>query len=770
MTQAVQTVVLDVEGMKCGGCVRAVERTLLEQPGVQRVDVNLVSRAAWLDLENDAGSVEAVLSALTDRGFPARERQLEDAAGAARHPGISGLTWWQQWRQLMVALLLLLLSVLGHVSEAGHLALPIIGSLPFHAVLATVALLGPGRPILSGGLAAARAGAPSMDTLVGLGVGSAYTASIVALIWPQVGWPCFFNEPVMLLGFVLLGRFLEERARFRTGLALQQLAQLQPETARLVLADGAIREVRVGALRPGERLQLLPGDRVPVDGLVLEGQSAVDVSSLTGEPMPLQAESGDELSSGSLNLEAPLLIEVTRVGAETALARIIRLVEQAQARRAPIQGLADRVAGRFCYGVIALAVATFLFWWLFGASHWPQVLQAAAPGMPHSAMEGHGMHHAGLGSGATTPMGLALQLSIAVLVVACPCALGLATPTVITVSTGLAARRGWLFRGGDVIETAAGLQRVVFDKTGTLTLGRPLVTAVEGEDPDRLLQLAASLEVSSRHPLAHALLQEAQRRDLPLMETDSVRTISGAGLEGELSGCSDLIRAGKPDWLQRSGVTIPESALTWLSKAEGSVVAVAEGSLLLGLIQVEDQLRPDVEPALERLRQQGLGLALFSGDRETPVRRLGEQLGFSADALGWQMLPEQKLKRLEQLQAHGTVAMVGDGINDAPALAAADLGIAIGTGTQIAQDTAGLVLLGDRLDNLPEALALARRTLSKVRQNLVWAFGYNLIALPVAAGVLLPGQGLLLSPPLAALLMALSSITVVLNALALRIR
>ena len=770
MNQAVQTVVLDVEGMKCGGCVRAVERTLLEQPGVQRADVNLVSRAAWLDLEEGAGSVEAVLGALSDRGFPARERQLEDAAGASRHPGTSGLTWWQQWRQLMVALVLLLLSVLGHVSEAGHLALPLIGSLPFHATLATVALIGPGRPILSGGVAAARAGAPSMDTLVGLGVGSAYLASIVALIWPQVGWPCFFNEPVMLLGFVLLGRFLEERARFRTGLALQQLAQLQPETARLVLADGAIREVRVGALRPGERLQLLPGDRVPVDGLVVEGESAVDVSSLTGEPMPLQAEAGVELSSGSLNLEAPLILDVTRVGAETALARIIRLVEQAQARRAPIQGLADRVAGRFCYGVIGLAVTTFLFWWLFGATHWPQVLQTAAPGMPHAAMAGHGMHHAGLGSGATTPMGLALQLSIAVLVVACPCALGLATPTVITVSTGLAARRGWLFRGGDVIETAAGLEQVVFDKTGTLTLGRPLVTAVQADDPDRLLQWAASLESSSRHPLAYALLQEAQRRELPLLDTEAVRTLSGLGLEGELKGHEELIRVGNIDWLQTCGVSIPEPSRQWLAQVQGSVVAVASGSTLLGLIQVEDQLRPDVEPALQRLRQQGLGLALFSGDREAPVRRLGEQLGFPADALGWQMLPEQKLQRLEQLQASGAVAMVGDGINDAPALAAADLGIAIGTGTQIAQDTAGLVLLGDRLDNLPDALALARRTLAKVRQNLIWAFGYNLIALPIAAGALLPGQGVLLSPPLAALLMALSSITVVLNALALRIR
>ena len=755
--------------MKCGGCVRAVERTLLEQPGVQRADVNLVSRAAWLDLEEPQGSVEGVLGALADRGFPARERSVHDGNDAARLPGTSALSWWQQWRQLMVALVLLLLSVFGHVSEAGHLALPLIGTLPFHAGLATVALIGPGQPILRGGLAAARAGAPSMDTLVGLGVGSAYVASVVALVWPQVGWPCFFNEPVMLLGFVLLGRFLEERARFRTGQALQQLAQLQPETARLVLKDGAIREVRVGALRPGERLQLLAGDRVPVDGVVVEGQSAVDVSSLTGEPLPLQAEVGVDLSSGSLNLEAPLVIEVTRVGAETALARIIRLVEQAQARRAPIQGLADRVAGRFCYGVIGLAVATFLFWWLFGAAHWPQVLHSTASGLHHSAMDGHGMHHAGLGSGATTPIGLALQLSIAVLVVACPCALGLATPTVITVSTGLAARRGWLFRGGDVIETAAGLDRVVFDKTGTLTLGRPLVTSVYAEDPEQLLVMAASLEHTSRHPLAHALLQEAQRRELSLQNPSEVRTVSGSGLEGELPDVEGVIRVGKPDWLEQFGVVLPEAAQAWMLNAQGSVVAVACGSDLVGLVQIEDQLRPDVVPALQRLRQQGLALDLFSGDREQPVRRIGEQLGFTADSLGWQMLPEQKLKRLERLRTTGRVAMVGDGINDAPALAAADLGVAIGTGTQIAQDTAGLVLLGDRLDNLPEALLLARRTLAKVRQNLIWAFGYNLIALPIAAGALLPSQGVLLSPPLAALLMALSSITVVLNALSLRI-
>ena len=763
MGTAHQTVVLDVEGMKCGGCVRSVERTLLDQPGVQRADVNLVSRAAWLDLAESEGSVEAVLQALADRGFPARERSLNQPLETPGSDDAAGQSWWRQWRQLMVALLLLLLSVLGHLSEAGRLSLPVIGSLPFHASLATVALIGPGRPILVGGVLAARSGAPSMDTLVGLGVGSAYLASLVALFWPQVGWPCFFNEPVMLLGFVLLGRFLEERARYRTGQALKQLAQLQPETARLLLDDGAIREVRVGALRPGERVQLLPGDRVPVDGVVMQGHSAVDVSSLTGEPLPLEAEPGTELASGSLNLEAPLSMEVQRVGSETALARIIQLVEQAQARRAPIQGLADRVAGRFCYFVIGLALAAFLFWWLIGADLWPQVLEASAPGMM-----AHPMHHAGLGSGAETPIGLALQLAIAVLVVACPCALGLATPTVITVATGLAARRGWLFRGGDVLETAAGLDQVVFDKTGTLTLGRPLVTAIRADDPERLLQLAASLEQTSRHPLAHALLQEAQRREIPLLPMSQVRNVTGEGLIGRLEACGTEVRVGKPEWLQGTGLSWGEAFTTWQAKTEGTLVAVAEADRLLGLVQIEDQLRSDVLTALQQLRKQGLQLAMFSGDREVAVRRLGQQLGFAESELGWQMRPEQKLARLEQLGRQRQVAMVGDGINDAPALAAADLGIAIGTGTQIAQDTADLVLLGDRLDNLPEALRLARRTLAKVRQNLTWAFGYNLIALPIAAGALLPSHGLLLSPPLAALLMALSSVTVVVNALALR--
>ena len=765
---------LDIDGMKCGGCVRAVERTLLDQPGVADASVNLVTRSAWLRLEGETTSespqrLEGVLEALQQRGFPAKLRP-SGLVGQTDTPE-QAWGWWRQWRQLMVALVLLLLSGLGHLAEGGSLAMPLIGSLPFHAGLATVALFGPGRSILTGGWKALRSGVPSMDTLVSLGVGSAYVASVVALIWPQVGWPCFFNEPVMLLGFVLLGRFLEERARRRTGRALQELAALQPNTARLLMADATVREVPVSLLRPGERIQLLAGDRIPVDGVVREGRSAVDLSSLTGEPLPLDAEPGTELSSGCLNLEGALELEVQRVGCDTALARIIALVEQAQARRAPIQGLADRVAGRFCYGVVSLAVVTFLFWWQLGSRLWPQVLEVPVAMMDHGS--GHALH-GGLGAGAQTPFGLGLQLAIAVLVVACPCALGLATPTVITVSSGLAARQGWLFRGGDVIEQAASIERMVFDKTGTLTLGRPLVDDVLAtEDAARAIQLGASLEQTSRHPLAHALLQEAQRRNIPLLSVQASRTFPGSGMQGTLDTLQGEVRVGSPEWLQAEGVawsSAQQQVVQAALERGQTLVAVALDQEPLGLVAIDDGLRPDAVVALQRLRTQGLSLAMLSGDRRRAVEQVGQALGFTEDELAWQLLPAQKLERLERWKAKQAVGMVGDGINDAPALAAADLGIAVGTGTQIAQDTADLVLLGDRLEALPEALALARRTMAKIRQNLFWAFGYNLIALPVAAGVLLPGFNLLLSPPLAALLMALSSVTVVLNALSLRLR
>ena len=809
------SLLLDVEGMKCGGCVNAVEQRLRQQPGVLAVSVNLLTRTAWLELDpalfapsgdapgseaagadngeaaaEPAGqfpSIEPLLAGLRDLGFQARPRR-EQEVPLNRRERLRNRSWWQQWRALFTALVLVLVSALGHTAESlspdpatplGALANPWL-----HALVATVALAGPGRSILLQGGRALLSGVPTMDSLVGLGLASAWLASAVGLLVPGSGWPCFFNEPVMLLGFVLAGRFLEERARWRTGRAIEELAALQPDLALLLVDDGPPRQVRVGGLRPGDRLQILPGDRVPVDGVISDGESAVDLSALTGESLPVVVSSGSELAAGSLNLTAPLQLVVQRSGAESAIARIVHLVEQAQARKAPIQGLADRVAGRFALAVLLMALATLLFWWLLGAALWPQVLRASAGAMGMHASHG-AMAMAPVAS--TKPFTLGLQLAIAVLVVACPCALGLATPTAITVGCGRAARAGLLFRGGDAIETAAALRTVLFDKTGTLTLGRPLVTAVEPQaalSSDRIVQLAASLESQSRHPLAHALLQEAQARGLSLISVEKGQTIAGEGVQGRLAalpldwslenpeaGSTPLLRLGRLEWLADQGVAVGEQALTRQQRLEAdgaTVLALAAEQCLLALVAVEDQPRPDAAATLKALRQRGLRLALLSGDRRAAVERLGQKLGFRAEELAWELRPEQKLERILSARSSGPVAMVGDGINDAPALAAADLGIAMGTGTQIAQETADLVVLGDRLEGVLQAIVIASRTMAKVRQNLFWAFGYNLIVLPIAAGALLPVWSLRLTPPLAAVLMALSSITVVVNALLLQ--
>ncbi len=765
--QKYKSVLLDVEGMKCGGCLNTVEQTLLNQVNVENASVNLVERTALVEIKGNDNDLEEILEALNNRGFPAKERKISEA------PSNDDLTlrkkWWKQWNQLMISLILLVLSIFGHLAESGKIALPILGTLSFHAALATFAVFGPGLSILKSGLKAAINFSPTMDTLVGIGVSSAYLTSLSSLLWPSVGWPCFFNEPVMLLGFVLLGRFLEERARFRTGKALKELAQLQPDQARVFDTNGQIKEIRVGALQVGERIQILAGDRIPIDGTVLEGNCSIDISSLTGEPLPVSASKGTEIAAGTLNLDGTLVVEVKSIGAETALARIIGLVEKAQARRAPIQRLADKVAGVFCFGVVTLSIFTFFFWWKVGAFLWPEVLNNSGPGIFHSHSH---ILHSSLGAEAQTSLGLAIQLSIAVLVVACPCALGLATPTVISVCSGQAAKKGWLFKGGDIIEKTASIQQIIFDKTGTLTIGKPTVVGyLATENEDQLIQIAASIENTSRHPIAYAILQEAQKKKVNLIKSVHSQNIPGKGIYGELENINGTVKVGTIKWAKSEGFNWDKKIDNDLKKdeySEMSLVAVSIDKKLLGVIIIDDEIRKNASFALDKLRNQGHTLRVMSGDRRESVLRIGKELGFKKELLSWQLLPEDKLNKLENLKTNGTVAMVGDGINDAPALASADIGIAIGTGTQIAQDSADLVLLGDKLESLPDVFLLAKRTINKVKQNLFWAFGYNIIALPIAAGILLPKFGIILSPPLAALLMALSSISVVLNSLSLK--
>jgi len=755
--------------MKCGSCVQAVEKILKSYPNVNNASVNLVTKTAFVEIEEPNKNITDLINTLTSKGFPSKERDYQTTSDNIELEINENLNLWNKWRQLIIATSLLILSGMGHLVEGQQISIPLIGSLSFHAALATFALLGPGRSILKAGINSAFMFTPTMDTLISLGVLSAYSASIIALIFPTVGWPCFFNEPVMLLGFVLLGRFLEERARVKTGTALKELSKLQPETANLILENNETREIRIGALRPGETIQLLAGDRIPVDGLVINGNSAIDISSLTGESLPLEASPGVELPSGSLNLESTITLKVQKVGSETAIAKIISLVEEAQARKAPIQGLADKVAGLFCYGVTTLALITFLFWWKIGTRIWPEVLEVSNSGF----MQSHHFHDH-LMNTTQTPIGLSFQLSIAVLVVACPCALGLATPTVITVASGEAAKRGWLFKGGDVIEMASKISQIIFDKTGTLTIGRPLIVGSwenQESKKNEMLRLAASIEQESRHPLSQAIIQDAHKKEISLAQVSYSTTFPGKGLAGRINDLEGLIRVGTPEWIKSEGIEwneLIEQNLKLSNKQAQSVVAVALENKLLGFFLIDDQVRKDAFSALNKLRSRGFSLSLFSGDRDSAVLSLGEKLGFNAKQIEWQMLPSDKLNKLNLLKNNNLVAMIGDGINDAPALAAADLGVAIGTGTQIAQDSADLVLLGENLEALPSALQLSKRAMLKIKQNLIWAFGYNLIALPIAAGLLLPSSGLLLSPPLAALLMALSSISVVLNALSLK--
>ena len=794
-----ETLSLAVEGMKCAGCSSAVERKLLKQPGVEQAVVNLVTKVATITLDPDQVSGDALAEQLTEIGFPSRRRD-RSKPGHKEADQPSPLS--QRGGQLALAGLLILFSSLGHLDQflgprlGFHFAL--LDNIWLHWGLATATLM-LCRSILLNGWRGLRQGFPNMNTLVGLGAVSAYSASLVALLWPQLGWECFFDEPVMMLGFILLGRTLEQQARHRASQSLRALLALQPAIAQVLVPFGSEAAADVGSnpsallqqpvveiaaeqLQVGEQLRVLPSERIPVDGRVVAGQSSVDESMLTGEFEPVAKALEDGVTAGSLNLSSPLVIEVTRTGAETTLARIVELVENAQARKAPIQQLADRVAGWFSYGVMALALGTFLFWWVIGCQVWPQVLahqDSWMMGMHHGMAHGGMASESAMGAMTTSPLLLSLKLAIAVLVIACPCSLGLATPTAMLVGSSLGAEWGLLIRGGDVLEQLEQVDTVVLDKTGTLTTGQPQVSNVWlGEAGDstpmlteeRLLQLASSLEAATRHPLGLAIQRQAQAAGLERLAVEDSHTEAGLGVRGEIDG--QTLRLGKGAWLQSESVSV-SAALQQQADAFGAagktVVYLAIEQQAVGLLAVEDTLRADAADTVATLQRQGREVQLLTGDRRATAQAIATELGLATEYITADVLPGDKAAVIEQLQSQGRcVAMVGDGINDAPALAQANVGIALRSGTEVAMETAQVVLMGDRLGDVVEAFRLSQFTLSKIRQNLFWAFGYNVVALPVAAGLLLPSLGFALSPALAGALMAFSSVSVVTNSLLLR--
>ncbi|PSF34227.1 heavy metal translocating P-type ATPase [Aphanothece hegewaldii CCALA 016] len=761
--QNLKTATLDVKGMKCAGCVSAVEKQLTQNTGVTSACVNLVTEVAVVEYIPEVVQPENLAEKLTLLGFPSQPRisqtieQLSQKSTQKREIEQKEQIWG-----LVVALMLLFFSTLGHLEHSGGPSIPVLNYIGFHWALATLALFIPGRPILVDGWRGLWHKMPNMNTLVALGTGSAYLTSCIALVFPQLGWECFFDEPVMLLGFILLGRTLESKARSRASVALEALVALQPPIAYLIGNPHSLEQagivIPVEQVRVGECLKVLPGEKIPVDGKVINGQTTVDESLLTGESMPVVKQFGENVTAGSLNLSGAIAIQATRIGSDTTLAKIIASVEEAQTRKAPVQKLVDTVAGYFAYSVITFATLTFLFWYFIGVKLFPWVL---------TSME---MSHE-MGMMMTpSPMILSLKLAIAVLVIACPCALGLATPTALLVGTGIGAERGILIKGGDILEKVYRLQTIVFDKTGTLTVGHPQVTdciSLTELTNDALLQLAATVESGTTHPLATAILDAIQEKELPLLSGNDYQTESGFGVSANIAGKRVLL--GNEAWLTTQGLILPENisnTVEPLLMAGKTVVYLASNDQLLGMIALQDQLRPDALSTVRQLKELGLEVILVTGDHDVIAQAIAKQLEITQVYAN--IRPQQKAELIKSFQNNSLVAMVGDGINDAPALAQADIGIALKGGTEVALETAGIVLMSDRLLDVVESIRLSLGTFNKIRQNLFWALGYNILVIPIAAGLLLPRFGFALSPAVAGAFMAFSSVTVVTNSLLLR--
>jgi Cu2+-exporting ATPase len=777
-----EKITLDVTGMKCAGCVKAVENQLTQHPDVISACVNLITEVAVCEVKSGKVEPAALAAKLTNAGFPTQPRTSQNqltttddyVTPADRHRQEIK----SSIRRLIVAGVLIILSGIGHFTQHSHLPgdnSTILTSFWFHWGLATATLLGPGRSILVDGFRGLRHGSPNMNTLVGLGAFTAYTASTIALLFPQLGWECFFDEPVMLLGFILVGRTLEQQARGKAAAAFEALLSLQPRMARLI-ADPSVAafgqnsvEIPADQVRVGEFLQVLPGEKIPVDGEVVEGQTTVNESMLTGEAIPVSKRKGDTVAAGTLNQSGAIAIRATRTGKDTTLAQIVSLVETAQIRKAPVQRLADTVAGYFTYGVMIVATLTFLFWYFVGTQIWPNVLinGAMTDGAHHLA------HH-------LSPLLLSLKLAIAVLVVACPCSLGLATPTAILVGTGIGAELGLLIKGGDVLELVSALDTVVFDKTGTLTSGYPTVTdCIPSQDLESnnsplaefsLLQLAAAAESGSRHPLGAAIQQAATQANLSVPAAEEFYTEAGQGVSAKVK--QQLVLVGTQTWLKQHEVIIDPSfseKANILADAGKSIVYVAAGNSMLGLIAFTDSLRSDAVTAINALRELGLRVMMLTGDQQKAAVVVAEKLGIEAADIFAQVQPDGKAQTVAFLQSQGhRVAMIGDGINDAPALAQADVGIAMHAGTDVAIESAQIILMRDAVMDIVASIKLSRATFNKIRQNLFWALVYNILGIPVAAGILLPSFGVVLSPAAAGAMMAFSSVSVVTNSLLLR--
>ncbi len=781
---------LQVSGMTCASCVAHVEGALTGLNGVLEAVVNLGLGKARVTYVPGLVTVAQMKQAVAEVGYQATEVIAEvealDREQEARRREIR-----RQGLYLLFTAPIALLVMVGTFRDYWILPRFVPEWLGYKWVLGlltTPIVFGPGRQFFVNSWRGLRHGVTDMNLLYATGIGAAYGIAVINTLFPTAGFggpgATFFESAALLTGFIVLGRWLEALTRGRTSEAIRKLMRLQPKRAR-VLRDGQELEIPAEEVLIGDIVLVRPGEQVPVDGIVLEGYSAVDESMLTGESLPVEKRAGDEVIGGTMNKTGAFRFRATKVGAETALAQIIQLVEAAQASKAPIQKLADWVAGHFILGVHMLAVLVFAFWFFLGYEMFFD---------PNSSflMSPHRLGEIGV-------FGFSLLLSVTVLVISCPCAVGLATPSAIMAGTGKAAEHGVLFKNAEAIENATKLTTIVFDKTGTLTRGEPSVTDVISDFGCRIsdldsasqsairnpqsaiLRWAAIAEKNSEHPLGEAVVRAAQERGLEIPDADSFNAIPGHGVEATFEGRRILL--GNRKLMRERGVDIaPLLPQAEALEQDGKTVmflAVSRPTSQvssqdmrpeawdLGLIAVADTLKEHSAEAIQRLRQLGIEVAMITGDNRRTAEAIARQIGM--DRVLAEVLPQDKAQEVKKLQGRGRkVAMVGDGVNDAPALAQADVGIAIGSGTDIAKETGHVILIKDDLRDVVVALEVARATMRKVKENLFWAFVYNTLSIPIGAGVLYPAFKLVVSPEWAAFLMAISSLTVTLNTLRMR--